>query len=53
MGHRLVSNNSGILEGGGLDMWRLGGGPVFEMFKAYQNIKAVCVLFRNMKPQGR
>jgi hypothetical protein len=29
--------------GGGLVTWRLGSGPVIELFKAHQNIKAVCV----------
>jgi hypothetical protein len=26
-------------------MWRLGSGPEVALFKAYQNIKAVCVSF--------
>ena len=24
-------------------MWRLGSGPTIELFKAYQNVKAVCI----------
>ena len=33
----------GILEGGGLATWRLGGKPAIELFQARQNIKAECV----------
>jgi hypothetical protein len=38
----------GILEGAGLTMWRLGGGPAIEQFQAYKNIKAVCVFTQNI-----
>ena len=31
----LVSNNSGILEGSVLAMWKLGSGPTIELVKAY------------------
>jgi hypothetical protein len=50
----LGSSNSGILEEGALTMWRIGNGPTFELFKAYQNINAVCVClsFRNLEHWG-
>ena len=49
----ITYNSSGILEGNGLAMWRLGSGPAIELFQAH-NIKAVCMhlSFRNPEHWG-
>lgn len=49
----LISNSSGLSVGNGLTAWRLGNGPVFEFIKAYENIKAVHVSFKNTKSWGK